>query len=69
MGFPVDLGRWTAFTEHLFVDFGQNRPGSEKIKKPELWILGELTPRARRQLENLGIAVTEHAGTKVGMMD
>ncbi len=69
MGFPVDLGRWTAFTEHLFVDFGKNRPGSEEIKKPELWILGELTPQARRQLANLGIAVTEHADAKVGMMD
>ena len=33
MGFPVDLGRWTAFTEYLFVDFGKNRPGSEEIKK------------------------------------
>jgi uncharacterized lipoprotein YbaY len=69
MGFPVDLGRWTAFTEHLFVDFGKNRPGSEEIKKPELWVLGELTPRARRQLAILGIAVTEHADAKVGMMD
>lgn len=69
MGFPVDLGRWTAFTEYLFVDYGKNRPGSEAIKKPELWILGELTPRARRQLAILGIAVTEHADAKVGMMD
>lgn len=69
MGFPVDLGRWMAFTEYLFVDYGKNRPGSEAIKKPELWILGELTPRARRQLAILGIAVTEHADAKVGMMD
>jgi hypothetical protein len=69
MGFPVDLGRWTAFTEYLFVDFGKNRPGSEEIKKAELWILGELTPQAQRQLTNLGIAVTEHADAKVGMID
>ncbi len=69
MGFPVDLGRWTAFTEYLFVDYGKNQIGSEAIKKPELWILGELTPRARRQLAILGIAVTEHADAKVGMMD
>jgi len=41
----------------------------EEIKKPELWILGELTPRARRLLAGLGIAVTEHADAKVGMMD
>jgi uncharacterized lipoprotein YbaY len=69
MGFPVDLGRWTAFSEHLFVDFGKNPPETEEIKKPELWILGELTPRARRKFEKLGIYVTANAGSKVGMMD
>ena len=69
MGVPVDLGRWTAFSEYLVEDFGKKpfRPGV--IKKRELWILGELTPRARRELGKLGITVTENADSKVGMMD
>ena len=69
MGVPVDLGRWTAFSEYLVEDFGKKpfRPGV--IKKRELWILGGLTPRARRELGKLGITVTENADAKVGMMD
>ena len=69
MGVPVDLGRWTAFSEYLVEDFGKKpfRPGV--IKKRELWILGELTPRARRELGKLGITVTENADSKVGLMD
>ena len=69
MGYPVDLGRWTPFSEHLFSDFGRISSDSEKIKKRELWILGGLTPRARREFGKLGISVTEHADKKVGMMD
>ncbi len=69
MGVPVDLGRWTAFSEYLVEDFGKKQPGSEEIKKPELWIFGALTQRAQREFVKLGISVTEHADTKVGMMD
>jgi len=69
MGFPVDIGRWAPFSEYLFEDFGKSPIKSGSIKKRELWIFGELTPRARRELGNLGITVTEHVTAKVGMMD
>lgn len=69
MGFPVDFSRWTAFTEYLFEDFGKKQTGLVKIKKSELHILGEFSPRARRELGKLSINVTEHVEAKVGMMD
>lgn len=69
MGIPVDIGRWTPFAEHMFMDFGNNRPETGKIKKLELWISGEFTPRARRQLKKLGVEITENVDDKVGMMD
>lgn len=69
MGYPVDFSRWTAFTEYLFEDFGKNQAGSEEIKKPDLWVLGEFSPRARNELGKLGISVTENVDAKVGMMD
>jgi uncharacterized lipoprotein YbaY len=69
MGFPVDIGRWTAFTEYLFQDFGKKPSDAEKVIARELWVLGELTPRARWELGKLGIHVTENADSKVWMMD
>ncbi len=69
MGFPVDFSRWTAFTEYLFEDFGKKQAGSGEIKKCELQILGEFSPRARRELGKLGINFSEHVEAKVGMMD
>ncbi len=69
MGFPVDFSRWTAFTEYLFEDFGKKQIGSEEIKKPELWVLGEFSPLARNELGKLSLSVTENVDAKVGMMD
>jgi uncharacterized lipoprotein YbaY len=69
MGFPADFGLWTAFSEYLFEDFGKKQTVSEETKKPELWIFGEFSPRARRELGKLGISVTENVDAKVGMMD
>jgi uncharacterized lipoprotein YbaY len=69
MGFPVDIGRWTPFSEYLFDDFGKRPIGSEEIKTREIWILGEFTPRTRRELGKLGITAVESADAKVGMMD
>jgi uncharacterized lipoprotein YbaY len=69
MGFPVGIGRWTAFSEYLFGDFGKKQSKTNEIKRSELWILGELTPLARREFERLGIYVIENADSKVGMMD
>jgi len=69
VGFPVDFSRWTAFTEYLFEDFGKKQAGSGEIKKRELQILGEFSPRARRELAKLDINITEHVDAKVGMMD
>jgi uncharacterized lipoprotein YbaY len=69
MGFPVDFSRWTAFSEYLFEDFGKKQTVSEETKKPELWITGEFSTRANRELGKLGISVTENVDAKVGMMD
>ena len=69
MGFPADFGLWTAFSEYLFEDFGKKQTVSEETKNPELWIFGEFSPRARRELAKLGISVTENVDAKVGMMD
>jgi hypothetical protein len=69
MGYPVDFGRWTPFSDGLFKDFGKDRAGSPLIKKRELWVLGKLTPRARQKLTALGITVTEQVDGRVGMMD
>jgi hypothetical protein len=69
LGFPVDLGRWTRFSEYLFDDFGSPENTSRDVALPELWITGRLTPRTGRELRNRGIKMTENADAKLGSMD
>jgi len=62
---PVDYLFWTsrvASVAHALTTHVPNRP---RIARRELWIAGNVSPRARHELESLGWIVFEQVSAKL----
>ena len=66
--FPVDYGRWTRFSSSLFRGLAA-QASKHDAKKVEIWITGEVSERARSELEKLGVEVHVKAGSVLPMVD
>ncbi len=68
--FPLDYGVWTGRAERVVKNTlsGGKTPGRSTARY-ELWVTGEVSPLARRNLEAQGIKVVEHVDRHIGMMD
>ena len=67
--FPLDYGVWTERAEKILENMVSASVSSTDKKRFELWVIGTVSPLARRNLESLGITVIDHVDKKIDFMD
>jgi hypothetical protein len=54
----VDYLVWTKDVAKVFADFKKRVVIPERCKRAEVYIIGDLSPRARKELSTIGVVVT-----------
>jgi hypothetical protein len=62
---PLDYLFWTSRVASIAQALTTHVPSRPRIARRELWIAGNVSPRARRELESLGWAVYEQVSAKL----
>jgi hypothetical protein len=62
---PVDHLFWTSRVASVAQALTTHVPSRPRIAQRELWIAGNVSPRARQELESLGWAVYEQVSAKL----
>jgi hypothetical protein len=66
---PIDRLLWTERTSGIATSLAQTLPKPQPVRKIEVWMTGDASDRARAELQRLGIALVEHAGQRLPLLD
>ncbi|MBF0559602.1 MAG: hypothetical protein HQL08_12580 [Nitrospirae bacterium] len=67
--FPLDYGVWTESTEAIFKNIVASFKSQADKPQFELLVAGTVSPLAKKNIEQLGIKVTEKVSEKAGFVD
>ena len=66
---PIDRLLWTERTSGIAAGLAQTLLKPQPVRKVEVWITGDASDRAREGLQQLGIALAEHVGQRLQLLD
>jgi hypothetical protein len=66
---PIDRLLWTERTSGIATGLAQTLPKQRPIQHIEVWMTGDASTRAHEGLHQLGIALVEHAGQRLPLLD
>jgi hypothetical protein len=66
---PIDRLLWTERASEIATSLAQTLPKPQPVRKIEVWMTGDASDRARAKLQRLGIALVEHAGQRLPLLD
>jgi hypothetical protein len=66
---PIDRLLWTERTSRIAAALAQTLPKPLLVQHLEVWLTDDASNRAREGLQQLGIALVEHAGERLPLLD
>jgi len=66
---PIDRLLWTERTSGIATSLARTMSKSQPVQHIELWLTGDASARAREGLQLLGIALIEHVGQRLPLLD
>jgi hypothetical protein len=66
---PIDRLLWTERSSGIATNLAQTLPKPQPGRPIEIWMTGDASDHAREALQHLGIALVEHAGQKLPLLD
>ena len=66
---PIDRLLWTERTSGIATGLAQTLLKPQPVRHVEVWLTGDASERARQGLQQLGIALVEHVGQRLPLLD
>jgi hypothetical protein len=66
---PIDRLLWTERASGIATSLAQTMPKPQPVRHIEVWMTRDASERARAGLQQLDIALVEHAGQRLPLLD